>query len=236
MLSKQLNEYEKNCFFFLCLFGLLSIGHCQEKQSFDHYYLTIKAIKEGNISDFEKNIKHIKNIDSLFHTDTDHSYTLLGYACLYQNKHIVQRLIGMKADMECVYSDDMYCYDALYMAVDKGNAELVKLFLSLGANANVAYNEDGLCPLVTSCSMNSYPVTCLLLQYGAKANGLGNLGGDYITYPLMVAVDKNNINMVKILLKYGAKTKVRDKSGKSSIFVARHHKNVEMIKLLEKSR
>ena len=39
--------------------------------------------------------------------------------------------------MECVYSDDMYCYDALYMAVDKGNAELVKLFLSLGTNANV---------------------------------------------------------------------------------------------------
>ena len=84
--------------------------------------------------------------------------------------------------------------------------------------------------------MNSYPVTCLLLQYGAKANGLGNLGGDYITYPPMVAVDKNNINMVKILLKYGAKTKVRDKSGKSPIFVARRHKNDEMIKLLEKSR
>ena len=157
-------------------------------------------------------------------------------ACLYQNKHIVQRLIGMKADMECVYSDDMYCYDALYMAVDKGNAELVKLFLSLGANANVAYNEDGLCPLVMSCSMNSYPVTCLLLQYGAKANGLGNLGGDYITYPLMVAVDKNNINMVKVLLKYGAKTKVKDRSGMSPLSIARRHKNVEMIKLLEKSR
>jgi len=157
-------------------------------------------------------------------------------ACLYQNKHIVQRLIGMKADMECVYSDDMYCYDALYMAVDKGNAELVKLFLSLGANANVAYNEDGLCPLVMSCSINSYPVTCLLLQYGAKANGLGNLGGDYITYPLMVAVDKNNINMVKVLLKYGAKTKVKDRSGMSPLSIARRHKNVEMIKLLEKSR
>ncbi|ETT00372.1 ankyrin repeat protein [Prevotella sp. ICM33] len=113
---------------------------------------------------------------------------------------------------------------------------MVKLFLSLGANPNEAYNEDGLCPLVMSCSMNSYPVTCLLLQYGAKANGLDNLGGDYITYPLMVAVDKNNINMVKILLKYGAKTKVRDKSGKSPIFVARRHKNVEIIKLLEKSR
>ena len=221
-------------FLFLCLFVFLYSGHCQK--NFDHCHLTMKAIKEGNISDFEKNIKHIKNIDSLFHTDTDHSYTLLGYACLYQNKHIVQRLIGMKADMECVYSDDMYCYDALYMAVDKGNAELVKLFLSLGANANVAYNEDGLCPLVMSCSMNSYPVTCLLLQYGAKANGLGNLGGDYITYPLIIAVDKNNINMVKILLKYGAKTKVKDKSRISPIFVARRHKNVEMIKLLERLR
>ena len=87
-----------------------------------------------------------------------------------------------------------------------------------------------------SCSINSYPVTCLLLQYGAKANGLGNLGGDYITYPLMVAVDKNNINMVKVLLKYGARTKVRDKSGISPLFIARRHKKVEMIKLLEKSR
>lgn len=149
-------------------------------------------------------------------------------ACLYQNKRFVQRLIGIKADMEC--------YDALYMAVDKGNAELVKLFLSLGANANVAYNEEGLCPLVMSCSMNSYPVTCLLLQYGAKANGLGNLGGDYITYPLMVAVDKNNINMVKVLLKYGAKTKVKDRSRMPSLSIARRHKKVEMIKLLEKSR
>ena len=158
-------KYEKNSILFVCLFGLLSIGHCQKKQSFDHYYLTIKAIKEGNISDFEKNIKHI-----------------------------------------------------------------------LGANANVAYNEDGLCPLVMSCSINSYPVTCLLLQYGAKANGLGNLGGDYITYPLIIAVDKNNINMVKILLKYGAKIKVKDKSGISPLFVARRHKNVEMIKLLERSR
>jgi len=142
----------------------------------------------------------------------------------------------MKANMECMYSDDMYCYDALYMAVDNGNAELVKLFLSLGANANVAYNEDGLCPLVMSCSINSYPVTCLLLQYGAKANGLGNLGGDYITYPLMVAVDKNNINMVKVLLKYGAKTKVKDRRGMSPLSIARRHKNDEMIKLLEKSR
>ena len=98
-----------------------------------------------------------------------------------------------------MYSDDMYCYDALYMAVDNGNAELVKLFLSLGANANVAYNEDGLCPLVMSCSMNSYPVTCLLLQYGAK-------------------------------------TKVKDRSGMSPLSIARRHKNDEMIKLLEKSR
>lgn len=221
---------------FVCLFGVLSSGHCQEKRLLDHYYLTVKAIKEGNISGFENNVKHIKNIDSLFHTDTDHSYTLLGYACLYQNKRFIQRLIGMKASTECVYSDDMYCYDALYMAVDKGNTELVKLFLSLGANPNEAYNEDGLCPLAMSCNMNNYPVACLLLQYGAKANGLGNLGGDYITYPLIIAVDKNNINMVKILLKYGAKIKVKDKSGISPLFVARRHKNVEMIKLLERSR
>ena len=77
----------------------------KKKRLYDHYYLTMKAIKEGNLSDFENNVKHIKNIDSLCHTDTDHSYTLLGYACLYQNKRFIQRLIGMKANTECVYSE-----------------------------------------------------------------------------------------------------------------------------------
>ena len=51
----------------------------------------------------------------------------------------------------------------------------------------------------------------------------------------MVAVDKNNINIVKVLLKYGAKTKVKDRSGMSPLSIARRHKNVEMIKLLKKS-
>ena len=85
--------------------------------------------------------------------------------------------------------------------------------------------------------MNSYPVTCLSFTIWSKGKWLGlTLVETIITYPLMVAVDKNNINVVKVLLKYGAKTKVRDKSGKSPIFVARRHKNVEIIKLLEKSR
>ena len=67
-------------FFIFCVYSFFYIV-VTAKKNFDHYHLTMKAIKEGNISDFEKNIKHIKNIDSLFHTDTDHSYTLLGYAC-----------------------------------------------------------------------------------------------------------------------------------------------------------
>ena len=55
------NEYEKNNYFILlCLFGVLSSGHCQEKRLLDHYYLTVMAIKEGNISGFEKQRKTYK--------------------------------------------------------------------------------------------------------------------------------------------------------------------------------
>ena len=38
---------------FVCLFGVLGSGYCQEKRLYNHYYLTMKAIKEGNLSDFE---------------------------------------------------------------------------------------------------------------------------------------------------------------------------------------
>ena len=39
----------------VCLFGVLGSGYCQEKRLYDHYYLTMKAIKEGNLSDREFN-------------------------------------------------------------------------------------------------------------------------------------------------------------------------------------
>ena len=53
--------------------------------------------------------------------------------------------------------------------------------------------------------------------------------GTWGQYPLMVAAQNNSIEMVKILLKAGARTDVQDKGGKSPLMVT---EDVEVAKIL----
>lgn len=218
---------------FLCM---ASLGYAKKGVHKDYYRSAIKAIKTNNLAELAANMKHINNVDSLIPLDSYHSYSLLGYACLYKNKPAIQKLIAMKANIGCAYSDEIFIYDALYMAICNEDYALVKQLLALGADPNKPYNEDGLCPLVASCNVNNITIASLLLKHGAKADGVGNLGGDYIENPLITAVMKGNKYMVQLLLRYGAKKGVKDEAGRSPLFYARQQKHTQIIKILEKAR
>lgn len=218
---------------FLCM---ASLGYAKKGVHKDYYRSAIKAIKTNNLAELAANMKHINNVDSLIPLDSYHSYSLLGYACLYKNKPAIQKLIAMKANIDCAYSDEIFIYDALNMAISNEDYALVKQLLTLGADPNRPYNENGLCPLVASCNVNNIAIASLLLKHGAKADGVGNLGGDYIENPLITAVMKGNKYMVQLLLRYGAKKGIKDEEGRSPLFYARQQKHIQIIKILEKAR
>ena len=227
---------KKITFFASFLLCMTSLIHAQKGVHKDYYRSAIKAIQTDNLAEFAANIKHINNIDSIIPLDSYHSYSLLGYACLYKNKPAIQKLIAMKANIDEVFSDEIFIYDALYMAIDNEDEGLVKQLLAMGADPNRPYNENGRCPLVASCNVNNIAIASLLLKHGAKADGVGNLGGDYIENPLITAVMKGNKYMVQLLLRYGAKKGVKDETGRSPLFYARQQKHSQIIKILEKTR
>lgn len=227
---------KKITFFASFLLCMTSLIHAQKGVHQDYYRSAIKAIQTDNLAELATNMKHINNVDSFIPLDSDHSYSLLGYACLYKNKPAIQKLIVMKANIDEVFSDEIFIYDALYMAIDNEDEGLVKQLLAMGADPNKPYNEDGLCPLVASCNVNNIAIASLLLKHGAKADGVGNLGGDYIENPLITAVMKGNKYMVQLLLRYGAKKGVKDETGRSPLFYARQQKHTQIIKILEKAR
>jgi ankyrin repeats containing protein len=227
---------KKITFFASFLLCMTSLIHAQKGVHKDYYRSAIKAIQTDNLAELATNMKHINNVDSFIPLDSDHSYSLLGYACLYKNKPAIQKLLAMKANIDEVFSDEIFIYDALYMAIDNEDEGLVKQLLAMGADPNKPYNEDGLCPLVASCNVNSIVIASLLLKHGAKADGVGNLGGDYIENPLITAVMKGNKYMVQLLLRYGAKKGVKDETGRSPLFYARQQKHTQIIKILEKAR
>ena len=232
--SKKLIMNKKTSLLLAFLFLILALGHSQTAvKSQDHYSLAIAAIKTNKLSELDAQLKHISNLDSLIKRGEYISYTLLGYACLYNNKAAIQKLIARKASINDAYSDEIYIYDALNMAIDKGDYALAKYFISLGAKVNQPYNEEGLCPLALSCMKNNYPIANLLLNHGAKADGVGDLGGAYITYPLIIAVEKRNKAIVQLLLKHGAKKNVKDSEGFTPLSLARKLGYTEIIRLLE---
>lgn len=227
---------KKITFFASFLLCMTSLIHAQKGVHKDYYRSAIKAIQTDNLAELATNMKHINNVDSLIPLDSYHSYSLLGYACLYKNKPAIQKLIAMKANIDEVFSDEIFIYDALYMAIDNEDEGLVKQLLAMGADPNRPYNENGLCPLVASCNVNNIAIASLLLKHDAKADGVGNLGGDYIENPLITAVMKGNKYMVQLLLKYGAKKGIKDETGRSPLFYARQQKHTQIIKILEKAR
>ena len=227
---------KKITFFASFLLCITSLIHAQKGVHKDYYRSAIKAIQTDNLAELATNMKHINNVDSFIPLDSDHSYSLLGYACLYKNKPAIQKLLAMKANIDEVFSDEIFIYDALYMAIDNEDEGLVKQLLAMGADPNRPYNENGLCPLVASCNVNNIAIASLLLKHDAKADGIGNLGGDYIENPLITAVMKGNKYMVQLLLRYGAKKGVKDETGRSPLFYARQQKHSQIIKILEKTR
>ena len=218
--------------FLLCV---ASLGYAKKGVHKDYYRSAIKAIKNNNLAELAANMKYINNVDSFIPLDSDHSYSLLGYACLYKNKPAIQKLIAMKANIDEAFCDEVFIYDALYMAIDNEDEGLVKQLLAMGADPNRPYNENGLCPLVASCYVNNVAIASLLLKHGAKADGLGNLGGDYIECPLIKAVIKGNKDMVLLLLKHGAKKGIKDEEGRTALYYAKQQKNTSIIQILEKA-
>ena len=226
---------KKMLFFALLLFNMAGSGHAQNAVQKDYYRSAIKAIKNNNLAELAANMKYINNVDSFIPLDSYHSYSLLGYACLYKNKPAIQKLIAMKANIDEAFCDEVFIYDALYMAIDNEDEGLVKQLLAMGADPNRPYNENGLCPPVASCYVNNVAIASLLLKHGAKADGLGNLGGDYIECPLIKAVIKGNKDMVLLLLKHGAKKGIKDEEGRTALYYAKQQKNTSIIQILEKA-
>ena len=225
---------KKMLFFALLLFNMAGLGHAQNAVHKDYYRSAIKAIKNNNLAELAASMKYINNVDSFIPLDSYHSYSLLGYACLYKNKSAIQKLIAMKANIDEAFCDEVFIYDALYMAIDNEDEGLVKQLLAMGTDPNRPYNENGLCPLAASCNVNNVAIASLLLKHGAKANGLGNLGGDYIECPLIKAVMEGNKDMVLLLLKYGAKKGIKDEEGRTALYYAKQQKHMQIIRILEK--
>lgn len=109
-------------------------------------------------------------------------------------------------------------WSALMYASFKGNHPLAKFLIKQGANLEVVDRLGQTCLMAAvSGDHSNLQLIELLLQYGANPNQPRKR--DSWT-SLFLAVKKGNVELIKLLKKYGADSAIRDKSGKTVLDLA----------------
>ena len=199
------------------------------------YSQLIKAIETDDKNVFDELINQISDIDVLIQVNEDENfYSLLGYACKYKRCHLAEKLINLKANIENGESDKYLVFDALSIAVQSQDLCLVKLLLNNGADPNRWNSESGYTVLSLSCRLNNYDISKLLIESGAEVDGAGDTGFDYIHYPLLYAVESNNIKLLQLFIDNNCKIDIINKQNETPFTIAEHNKNQQMLDLLTK--
>lgn len=173
------------------------------------------AIKENKL--YMVHMLFDKNI----HTNNPYCDSLLHYATKKGNYDICDYLIKNCINVNQIYEE----VTPLWHACNAGYTDIVKLLLKNGANTNVICEYNTLLSIVIGNGYND--ILELLCLYGANVNFTGEL----IPPPLYVAVLGQNIEAVKVLLKYKANNSIKYMNW-TPLYLAVRLGSLEMVKLL----
>lgn len=125
----------------------------------------------------------------------------LALAAFFGHRDLAESLLDQGADVNAV-SKNATGYTALSGAVARGDAEIVRLLLSRGANARHGYGP-GYSPLHEAAASGKLDIAKLLLAHGADPN----VATDDGQTPLTLAEAKGQSETAACLRAHGAKAK-----------------------------
>jgi hypothetical protein len=109
----------------------------------------------------------------------------------------------------------------------KGTVEEVKAIMKQNPEAINSVNGEGFSPLILACYRGNVAVADFLIHNVKDINGSSSMGT-----PLMAAVVKKNIGIVKLLLDSKANPNISDASGTTALMFATIFKNYEIVEML----
>ena len=151
---------------------------------------------------------------------------LLTAACLSSNYETLKKILD-KFNCNPYALDGFNCRPIDYL-IEEGDREMLALFVSRGINI-LEPGFLGFSPLSLACRCSNVETASYLLEIGADPN-IPNRKD--FSYPIEIAVEKKNLDLVGLLLRNGASVQLQKRAGESLIDKAVKADSPEMIELL----
>ena len=209
---------------FLILYSFLLLSTCQQRQvQYDNNVATTTVTETVE--------EDTSNIDDFCFNEDGFQYTQLGLACKKGDLEAVKTLLAKGADKHSAKQKGEEKFDSFLVALESGNLPLVKyLFENVFYKGRSKLGEGDYyvpgskyilrtSPLIIACKSNSLPVVTYLLQKGASPESVPlPYPQDYFREsPLLIAYEKNNYQMAKLLIKANADLSDRDRTDRYSL-------------------
>lgn len=150
---------------------------------------------------------------------------LILYAAKSRNHDIVNTLI----DYGCNVSQaNSYGVTAMHIAIENNDLELVRILLSSGFNADQSDREN-ITPLMVAAENGRLEICQLLLENFAKVNMQTTT---YHVTAVSLATEHNYIDVVKLLVKYGADVELPRNNGMTPLHFAAWYGHKETARYL----
>ena len=209
---------------FLILYSFLLLSTCQQQKVQYKNSVATTTVTETVEED-------TSNIDDFCFNEDGFQYTQLGLACKKGDLEAVKTLLAKGADKHSAKQKGEEKFDSFLVALESGNLPLVKyLFENVFYKGRSKLGEGDYyvpgskyilltSPLIIACKSNSLPVVSYLLQKGASPESVPlPYPQDYFwESPLLIAYEKNNYEMAKLLIKANADLSDPDRTDRYSL-------------------
>ena len=123
-----------------------------------------------------------------------------------------------------------FSQESIFTIARSGSVNQVKELLKTHPNCINEKNSEGYTPLILACYRSNNEVATFFIDNGAIIDEISPMGT-----PLMAAVVKGNIEIVKLLISKNADVNIADANGTTALIYAVQFKNKAILTLLIKS-
>ena len=207
---------------FLILYLFLLLSTCQQQQvQYDNSVATTTVTETVE--------EDTSNIDDFCFNEDGFQYTQLGLACKKGDLEAVKTLLAKGADKHSAKQKGEEKFDSFLVSLESGNLPLVKYIFEDVYKEHLGLDDDyqlpgssyilQSSPLIIACKSNSLPVVSYLLQKGASTEcvPLPYPKEYFRESPLLIAYEKNNYEMAKLLIKANADLSDPDRTDRYSL-------------------